>query len=862
MPNPGDLIGGRYQILNELGSGGFGTTYLAKDMELPNKPKCVVKQLQPRFNSRALWQNAKERFGTEAMVLRRLGNHDQIPQLIAHFEENEEFYLVQEFIDGEELRKEVCRKPFHETQVIEFLRDVLQVLDFVHQQGVIHRDIKPSNLIRRQSDGKIVLIDFGAVKEIGTLSFNAETQTLMTSVIGTPGYMAPEQQNGRPFFSSDIYALGRTAIYALTGQSPMELEDTETGDLTNWDKHVSVSPKLAAILNKMIRPKYSERYHSVAEVLRDLEPLLKIGQTVGGRYKIVGFLGGGRWSYTYVAENLWRKYQSPCVIKQLKSQGTTDAIIVQEAERRFSTELTVLEKLGDHPQIPKLLDHFEEDEEFYLVQAFIDGKDLGHEILPGKRWSEDKVIALLQDVSEILDFIHKNRVIHRDIKPSNLIRRRSDDKIVLIDFGVVKEIVSATSEKSGFGSSTQPIGTEGYMPPEQMAGRPAFGSDIYALGMTAIQALTGIYPDQFDTNPQTGEIIWQEGVQIDPRLAKILNKMICIDLAARYQSAAEILKDLKKIGRNLRPKLNKTNTNNRISVSTRPPWVRSLIGMILIPGGIGGFLFFLVYVIQVTQTAFLFRQADLKLRSQDYLSAINYYEDGLQNPPPLSGALLNFEKAWIQKAFALSALKRYNDMLQSCEAAIALNKESVYGWICKGSALDGLERYQDSIQAYGKAISIDPSSFEAWHNRGHSYLKLGKKDDAIANFNQAVAVGQGKNFVTWNDMGKMYFQYKEYEKARESYQESIKVKPDYLPAWIGLGNVQTVLKEYEEAIKSFNEALEINDEAFEAWYGKGRAEEGLRRYEEAVRSYERAIFIKPNYQPAIDARQRVIGQMR
>ncbi|NJM87217.1 MAG: serine/threonine protein kinase [Hydrococcus sp. RU_2_2] len=194
MPNPGDIIGGRFQILHELGSGGFGTTYLAKDMELPNKPQCVVKQLQPRFNSRALWQNAKERFATEAMVLRRLGDHDRIPQLVSHFEEDDEFFLVQEFIDGEELRKEVSRQPFNEAQTIDFLKDTLYVLDFVHQQGVIHRDIKPSNLIRRRSDGKIILIDFGAVKEIGTLSYNAETQTVITSVIGTPGYMAPEQQ--------------------------------------------------------------------------------------------------------------------------------------------------------------------------------------------------------------------------------------------------------------------------------------------------------------------------------------------------------------------------------------------------------------------------------------------------------------------------------------------------------------------------------------------------------------------------------------------------------------------------------------------------------------------------------------------
>jgi serine/threonine protein kinase len=870
MPNPGDIIGGRYQILHELGSGGFGTTYLAKDMELPNKPRCVVKQLQPRFNSRALWQNAKDRFATEAMVLRRLGTHDQIPQLIAHFEENEEFYLVQEFMDGEELRKEVSRQPYTEAQVVSFLRDVLQVLDFVHQQGVIHRDIKPSNLIRRRFDNTMILIDFGAVKEIGTLSFNAQTQTIMTSVIGTPGYMAPEQQNGRPFFSSDIYGLGRTAIYALTGQSPIELENTETGDLTNWFKQVSVSSKLTAILNKMIRPRYSERYHSASEVMRDLEPLLKIGQTVGGRYKIARFLGGGRWSYTYLAENLWRKYESPCVIKQLKSPANTDAIILQEAERRFSTELTVLERLGDHQQIPKLLDHFEEEGEFFLVQAFIDGRDLSYEIKPGRRWSEEHAIALLQDVLEILDFIHKNRVIHRDIKPSNLIRRRSDDKTTLIDFGVVKEIVSATSEGTSWGNSTQPIGTEGYMPPEQMAGRPAYASDIYALGMTAIQALTGNSPKDFQSNPQTGEVMWQQNLPVDPKLARILNKMVCLELNARYQSAADALRDLQKLGKRkpknqvLSPsqppaKFSFPRPQVNFSFPIQRPWLK--YGT-LVPIGVGTFLVVLFYLIKLSQIAFIFQQADIKLRSEDYEAALNYYNDGLQDAPPFAPDLLNFEKAWLNKAYTLSALKRYDEMLQSCEQAIAIDRDRVYGWICKGSALDGLENYQEAVKAYTAAISIDPTVFEAWHNRAHSYLKLGRKEEAIANFDQAIQVGQGKNFISWNDLAQLYYQYKDYPQAVTAYQEAIKINHDYLPAWIGLGNVQNILKQHRDATISFNQAIELNDKSFEAWYGKGSAEEGSGLYEEAIKSYERAIFIKPNYQAAIDARQRTIKKLR
>lgn len=158
MPNPGDIIGRRFKIIRELGSGGFGTTYLATDLNFPQRPQCVVKQLQPRLNSPAIWRNAKERFAIEAKVLQRLGVHEQIPQVIAHIEEEDtqDFYLVQEFIDGEELRREISRQLLDEKKAIALLLDVLKVLEFVHQQGVIHRDIKPSNLIRRQADGKLI----------------------------------------------------------------------------------------------------------------------------------------------------------------------------------------------------------------------------------------------------------------------------------------------------------------------------------------------------------------------------------------------------------------------------------------------------------------------------------------------------------------------------------------------------------------------------------------------------------------------------------------------------------------------------------------------------------------------------------
>ena len=256
----GKTIGDRYHIIGHLGGGGFCQTYLALDTQRPGEPKCAVKHLKPVM---APMQMATVRFNKEAEILEKLGNHDRIPRLLAHFEQDEEFYLVQEFIEGQDLSKELLPgKQLGEDEVVDLLRDILEVLEFVQQHNVIHRDLKPANIMRRQ-DGKIFLIDFGAVKEIST---QAQGQT---QGFGTLGYMPREQMNGYPKPGSDIYAVGAIAIQALTGASPTNLEDLDTGQIV-WRDRVEVSDKLGAVLDKMVCPEPSERYQSATEVLQAL----------------------------------------------------------------------------------------------------------------------------------------------------------------------------------------------------------------------------------------------------------------------------------------------------------------------------------------------------------------------------------------------------------------------------------------------------------------------------------------------------------------------------------------------------------------------------------------------------------------
>lgn len=269
----GQLLDGRYQVIDVIESTEFGKTYLAKDTRRPGESLCFVKHLHLAPEDAKLVNVARQRFQQEAKVLEKLSQHDQIPHLLAYFEENREFYLVESYIAGHSLIDEILPgQPLTENQVINLLTDVLGILQFVHQQGVIHRDIKPGNLIRRQTDGKIVLLDFGAVKEINLNSH----QNSPTSRVGTLEYMPLEQFQCHPHFNSDIYALGMVAIQALTGLPVSELpklrknNGSNVGDIV-WRHLAIISVELGDIIDKMVCSDYRQRYQSADEVLSALK---------------------------------------------------------------------------------------------------------------------------------------------------------------------------------------------------------------------------------------------------------------------------------------------------------------------------------------------------------------------------------------------------------------------------------------------------------------------------------------------------------------------------------------------------------------------------------------------------------------
>ena len=263
-----------------------------------------------------------------------------------------------------------------------------------------------------------------------------------------------------------------------------------------------------------------------------------IGQLLDGRYRIASKLGEGGFGHTYLAHDTRIPNEPLCVVKHLKP-ASSDREYLKVASRLFTSEAQILAQLGDHDRIPRLLAYFEQAGEFYLVEEFVEGRSLELELVRGYRLSEIQVIQILDDILSILEYIHSHGVIHRDIKPDNIIRRKSDRKLVLIDFGAIKQVQTQMNQE-GQTVATVAIGTLGYMPSEQAQGKPRPNSDLYAIGVIGIQALTGLSPRELQEDYQTGELIWQHLVPNKSGFIDVLAKMTRYHYKDRYESATEI----------------------------------------------------------------------------------------------------------------------------------------------------------------------------------------------------------------------------------------------------------------------------------------------------------------------------------
>ena len=593
-----------------------------------------------------------------------------------------------------------------------------------------------------------------------------------------------------------------------------------------------------------------------------------------GRYQIISHLGGGGFGETFVACDTQLPGSPQCVVKKLKPQAS-DPVTLETARRLFDTEAQVLYKLGTHDRIPQLLAYFEENAEFYLVQELIEGSDLSQELTPGKTLSQEQVISLLQEILEILEFVHEQKVIHRDVNPRNLLRRQQDSKLVLIDFGAVKQITTQVITPQGETKSTVAIGTPGYIPGEQAQGSPKFSSDIYAVGIIAIQALTGLSPEKIAKDADTNEVIWQNSTTVSPEFAQVLDKMLCYDFRQRYPSATAALQALKELTQPSSLTIALTAAYQPKNLPTNKPKKGIIFKVLLtlfVMGLSGTAAIFIIDNIHSQNATELSKQGNTFFELQRYQDALAAYEKAVNIRPDYAQgwngqgqtlyelkeykqALTAYDKAiqiqpdylqaWSGRGFALQKLQRYKEAIASFNKALELQNNAPEVWNAKGEAFSNLNQYENAIRSYDKAIEYKTDYQDAWYNKGLVFHDLKRYDEAINAYDKAIELKSDYD-QAWYARGNALVNLQRYEDAFMSYDKAVQYKENYYQAWLSRGNVLVILRRYPEAIESFNQVIKSNPDNYEAWFNRGWSLHQTQRYEDAVISYNKAISLKRN----------------
>jgi serine/threonine-protein kinase len=308
---------------------------------------------------------------------------------------------------------------------------------------------------------------------------------------------------------------------------------------------------------------------------------------LNNRYQVIQTLGGGGFGETFLAEDTQMPSKRRCVIKQLKPIHNNPQIY-QLVKERFQREAAILEDLGGATgQIPSLYAYFQSEGQFYVVQEWVEGQTLTTKVQQQGLLSESAVREIIVNLLPVLEYIHSKRIIHRDIKPDNIILRYRDNKPVLIDFGAVRETMGTMVNSQGNPTSSIVIGTPGYMPSEQAMGRPVFSSDLYSLGMTAIYLLAGLQPQQLETDPRTGEIVWhQHALSVSPTFAGVIDRAIAYHPRDRFATAREMLQAL-QIGANTfpptQPYIHPAASQNTVPVNSVPSHQQNTVPVIPTP---------------------------------------------------------------------------------------------------------------------------------------------------------------------------------------------------------------------------------------------------------------------------------------
>ncbi|BAY18891.1 TPR repeat-containing serine/threonine protein kinase [Anabaenopsis circularis NIES-21] len=470
------------------------------------------------------------------------------------------------------------------------------------------------------------------------------------------------------------------------------------------------------------------------------------------RYRIIELLYTEESVKTYLVEDITIPEQQ-FIIKQLRPE-TNNPQNLAWLRQSFFKEAKVLQQLGrENDRIQKIVACFEADEEFYLVQELIDGHELAEEILVGFPLREDQVINLLLEILDILLFIHYRNVIHQDIQPASVIRRYSDNRLVLVDFGSVQEMVTTI------------VGNLEYIPLEQLQGQPQYNSDIYALGIIAIAAIMGLSQNeisrlQSQKNLLTGEIIWRDRtIKVSRELTKIINKMVRFDYHKRYQSVTEVINDLQQLKNyQYQPQKLQFPRFRLIFIGITSLLVALIIGC------------FSQWLKPINNEQILYQEGISEYDQGNYQESVNNFTQPIKINPQNSVAYNHQDNTFYR-------LGNYEKVQANSSRAIALNPQNANAYYDRGFAWFGLGKYKEAIADYTKAIKLNSQNPYAYYGRGLARVKVQDYQAAMRDFNQAIALNSNYGLAYYHrglvsiELGKKKAALRDFKTAEKLFQQ-------------------------------------------------------------------------------------------
>ena len=543
-----------------------------------------------------------------------------------------------------------------------------------------------------------------------------------------------------------------------------------------------------------------------------------IGQLLDRRYRIIKVTDSSEVGKTYLAADTHRPGYPQCTVREMRLTGTSSQT-PELVKIIFQRNAEIIEKLGKHDKIPELLAYFEENQSLYLIEEFIAGEPLSQELIPGEPWAEDKVIALLSSILEVLVFIHDNGFIHRKIQPDRVIRRESDGKFVLIDFSLDKEInpelanchllapTSPNSVRSPLAKTQELAGQELYVPIEQSQGNPHYNSDIYALGTIAQLAVTGLSPEELSALNNKGEISWRNRATCSAALADIIDRMVRSDCEERYQEAAEVLADLKQIAVTSEAQQSPATIIREATSQWQP---RQRPTKLLLLAAIPAALIFTALIIYFWHTQSPARAKELFARG------VTKAQQGDK-----TGAIADYTQA------------------------IAINSSDAETYYKRANARYDTGAPEQAIEDYTQAIKVNPSHTKAIYNRGLARRDTGDKRGAVEDFTQVLRLNPSDGDAYYQ-RGLAYYDLSDYRTAIEDYTQAIRLNPNDATAYSNRGLARSASGDKTGAMADFTQAIQISPKEAGVYYSRGRSRFNLADYQGAMEDYSKAIELEPD----------------